>query len=213
MKRKNCFFYIVLLAAIFFTALSSDVTAEPQSIQKRYVRQKQQPNFFIPQKAINTPSEKLHMPKVADYKNTEPTTKHVSTKANIKPTKTVTKTQIKKPIRESAKNNVPADMPEEEISPQDALDTYQNYLEDLDDIVDDNSSSSNNEPEYQKKYQDYLEDLGELSKTGKIHDKRDVYSDLSAMNSDDLIKVDKNFNQKRTSPKSKIQKSLKKSLQ
>lgn len=149
----------------------------------QYVRKKQQPNFFIPQQEIESRPEKLQMPKTANYQNTEPTTNHIRSEKSRLPAQEAPK-QIKKKAPARKVPTVDDDMPE----------IMENNIDD--------------EPDYQKKYQDYLEDLAEIANEGKVNDTQDVYDDLDLMNSEKMIEVDKNFNKKREKPQAQLDKAL-----
>lgn len=153
----------------------------------QYIRKKQQPNFFIPQQEIESRPEKLQMPKTANYQNMEPTTNHIR----------------------SEKSRLPApDVPQptKTKAPMEKVPTAE---DDIPEIMENNIDS---EPDYQKKYQDYLEDLADIANEGKVKDTQDVYDDLNLMNSEKMIEVDKDFNKKREKPQAQLDKALNKVL-
>lgn len=157
----------------------------------QYVRKKQQPNFFVPQQEIAGQAEKLQMPKTANYKNGRETITHV-TSEGPRPT---SNDPVQRPLPNKLSPAKTKRLPAEDT---DMPDIPENDIED--------------EPSYQKKYQDYLEDLADIATEGKVNDTQNVYDDLNLMNSEQMIEVDKNFNKKREKPQAQLNKALNKAL-
>lgn len=66
-------------------------------------------------------------------------------------------------------------------------------------------------PAYQLKYQEYLEDISKVAKGKNLPDNQTLNNDLSKMNSEERILVDRQFNSNRQ-PKTEFNQELKKQL-
>lgn len=155
-----------------------------------YVRKTVKPNFFIPKSAEPQP-EKLPMPY---YRGNEKTAS--KTTRNFPDTGTdavETQQQIQTPPTISVPlqtQEKPSETPAAEAVMQNLSDT----------------------PEYQQKYQEYLRDLEYIAATGERPANPGLDNDLKQMNSNERIKVDKNFNSRRNI-KAEFEKILNQSLQ
>lgn len=73
------------------------------------------------------------------------------------------------------------------------------------------SARKSEAPAYQQKYQEYLEDIGEVAKGKNLPENQTLNNDLSKMNSEERILVDRQFNRNRQ-PKTEFNQELKKQL-
>lgn len=63
-------------------------------------------------------------------------------------------------------------------------------------------------PKYQQKYQEYLQDVGEVAKGNDLQTNPELDNDLAKMDSDERIMIDQKFNRSRN-PQKDFQKALK----
>lgn len=148
-----------------------------------YVRKKIEPNFFIPKSAQPKP-EKLPMPY---YKQpvipAEETTVPAPQEQPL-------------PVVEQTQNTAPttaAKAPAPVVAPTPAEKSVVQNLSDT--------------PEYQRKYQEYLQDLEYIAATGERPSNANLDNDLKQMNSNERIKLDQKFNAKRN-VKAEFEKTL-----
>lgn len=146
------------------------VSFECQAQHSRtFVRKKVQPNYFIPEKEIKTKVEKLPQPKFTHGEDSSIT--------NAKPIEQPRRVVKKAP--ETIQDTKSTETQDTEVSAQDVVD------------------QSESTPEYQKKYQEYIADLDSISNDKEAKYESTVAKDLSSMNSNERIIVDKKFNQQR----------------
>lgn len=167
-------------------------TAAPSAAQnsERYVRQKAQPNFFIPGGALaESKPEKVFVPR---YRKGQTTAKHISANDNL---------YAAQPAKRKPQTPKRTDDP---VSYADANSNkpVSKFSEPAPSQINDGT------PNYQKMYQDYLQDLEAIAQNGDVKDQA-VLDDLNVMNSEKRIELDKNFNKKRNIEKD-IQAALKK---
>lgn len=158
---------------------------------QRYVRQKVQPNFFIPNGALaESKPEKVFVPR---YRKGQTTAKHISADDNL---------YAARPVYQKPKT-----APKTDNQPIYNSDTETDSYDDKP-ATPAPSQIDDGTPDYQKMYQDYLKDLDSIAKTGDVKDQA-VLDDLSVMNSEKRIELDKKFNKKRNLAKD-IQAALEK---
>lgn len=204
MKKLIC---TILTAVLLIFACFENANAQSQ----RYVRKKPQPNFFIPQGALaESQTEKVRMPQ---YGQGRTTAKHISADDNREAEMLAARQRRFKNQKTKAKQ--PAIMENQQAEPEEttpitaaaetpvqtarpaAAQTAAPTAAAHDDSV----------PDYQQKYQEYLKDLETIAKTGKVTANPGVAADLSAMNSEQRIEIDKKFNADRD-VKSEVEKLL-----
>lgn len=161
--------YTFISVFIFFAVLSLECQAQHT---RTFVRKKVQPNYFIPEREIKTKVEKLPQPKFTAGKDTSV--------SNAKP--------LEQPQR------VVKTAPENTINDNE-INTPNQYLSNVTEQEVENQADST--PDYQKKYQEYIADLDSISNNKAAKYEGSVAKDLSTMNSNERIIVDKKFNQKR----------------
>lgn len=184
--KKFCAFSF-LLSAFLAVSASAQMT-------EKYVRKQQKPNFFIPEGALaQSQPEKVIMPR---YGAGISTAKHISYEDNLPKRQTL----IYKP--KSQENDTPI---------QDTSTSQQTPVQQTQ-----NSTITSSVPQqapveddtnYQEMYQSYLRDLDSIAETGKPASTATL-TDLDAMNSEERIKIDKEFNAQRD-----VDSEIKKALQ
>ena len=160
-------------------------------LSEPYVRKKIEPNFFIPEGALaGRKPEKINLPR---YNQGQTTAKRISSKMpeNITP-------PSQEPSRDEADIS---NQPQAQTGGLSETTTPLYYTPTL--MTNDNNLSSDNpatetteSPNYQKMYQDYLKDLNSIVQSGKS-DTSQIDKDLSNMDSEKRIQIDKEFNAQR----------------
>lgn len=182
-----------LTSLLFFSAMTSVCLAQ---LPQPYVRKTVKPNFFIPEGAVaNSRPERVFIPQYRQ--GSDETTKHIS--------------------RQESSDNYNAPVPQKrKLSPYASKqqieetndDTTSQASEDSSDTYEEFPSEQNDStPEYQKMYQDYLKDLNNIANGKESKLKGNIEDDLSVMDSEDRIEIDKQFNKQRD-VKSQINKAL-----
>ena len=130
----------------------------------QYVRKQHQPSFFVPQGELEYKPKEVP---IVQYRRGE-----VDTVSHKK--------------REVPKVVSPQSLPNSEI----VVDNFEAEAlnENVDEVV------SEEVPEYQQVYQDYLKDVDKVAKGRKMPENRKLKADLAKMDSEERIKVDKKFN-------------------
>lgn len=149
--------------------------------EQTYIRNKPQPNFFIPDGALaGTKPERVSIPQ---YRQGRTTAKRISARASDnQPAITTTIPQMTKP---------------ENTSVEDFADTANtNAEEEISNQPTNSQSADTNTPNYQQMYQNYLKDLNSIAAQGKVTDPQ-INEDLKSMSSEARIQIDKQFNQQR----------------
>lgn len=188
--RKNCGWAL----ALFFILIAT-VSASAQ-LTKKYVRQKPQPNFFIPNGALaESQPEKVQMPR---YNAGQTTAKHISAKDAMSPPPRVSNRPTINDKQDTPEDSNPISNQENIIEPVATSPSV---------APAETNSSGDEVPAYQQMYQQYLKDLESISATGEAASSRQVDEDLSAMNSEERINIDKQFNKSRN-VKAEINKAL-----
>lgn len=159
-------------------------------LSQPYVRKKIQPNFFIPEGALaESHPEKVGIPQ---YRKGTSTAKRISSEPAQEPqmvkqqymspqNEEKTTSLTSSPITETSQNQIPK--PQQNNPAETPLQTNINQ-------------NPTDTPNYQKMYQDYLQDLDIIAKNGNIKDSR-IADDLNVMNSEKRIQLDQEFNSKR----------------
>lgn len=181
--KKALHIFILILLTVWTAANALAQSSE------RYVRQKVQPNFFIPGGALaESKPEKVFVPR---YRKGQSTAKHISADDAL---------YAAQPARRKPQTPKRPDNP---VSYADA-----NGSEPVSKVSEPAPSKINDgTPEYQKMYQDYLQDLEAIAKNGDVKDQA-VLDDLKVMNSEKRIELDKKFNKGRNIEKD-VQAALK----
>lgn len=171
---KKALYILILILFAFWSA--ADAGAQNG---ERYIRQKVQPNFFIPNGALaQSKPEKVFVPR---YRKGQTTAKHISADDEL---------YAARPVKSLPKK------PQQTNKPVSYADTNDNESSALTPQTTAPSQVNDGTPDYQKMYQDYLQDLDAIAKNGDVKDQA-VLDDLSIMNSEKRIELDKNFNKKR----------------
>ena len=146
--------------------------------QEPYVRKKVEPNFFIPQGALaQSRPEKVSLPQ---YRQGESTAKHISSDMPETDYEYVENTPLPSAIRnKNTGNKDKAESNAQETTSQTPLNNSQTTSEDT--------------PNYQQMYQEYLKNLEDIARDGKISN-NNAAKDISVMNSEERIKYDESFN-------------------
>lgn len=170
---KKALYILILLLLTVWTAAN----ALAQS-RERFVRQKVQPNFFIPGGALaESKPEKVFVPR---YRKGQTTAKRISADDTL---------YAAQPAQR--KPQAPK-RPDNSVSYADTNDN-----EPVSKLSEPAPSQTNDgTPEYQKMYQDYLQDLESIAQNGNVKDQA-VLDDLNVMNSEKRIELDKKFNKSR----------------
>lgn len=195
-----------LVFKIIITFFTVAFTFSGASAQERYVRKKVPPNFFIPQGELSeTKQEKVAIPK---YRQGTSTAKHISAEEQREAEMLAAKQRRFKT----------QDMGKQPYNPQTEEDNISTVAETTPEpettqiSVRKNPATKNAKgdevPDYQQKYQEYLQDLDAIAATGTVTNNPGVDEDLGAMSSEKRITIDKKFNEKRD-VKSEINKLLK----
>ncbi len=166
---------------LYCTCLSfSTFAQQPQP----YVRKTVKPSFFIPENALaQSKPEKVFLPQYREGQTQ--TTKHISRIDAIAQESTPEENLIYE------KNNNNTTPTEENIS------TNKEEQSPVETVEDFPSQQQDKTPEYQKLYQDYLKDLDNIANGQESQLKNTINQDLSTMNSEERIELDKNFNKQR----------------
>lgn len=159
-------------------------------LSQPYVRKKIQPNFFIPEGALaESHPQKVSIPQ---YRKGTTTAKRISSESTPEPQimkQEYTAPQDEKKITSRASQPI-AETPNTQIQkPQ-----QNNIVESA--LQTNTNQNQIDTPNYQKMYQDYLQDLDIIAKKGSIQDSR-IVEDLNVMNSEKRIQLDQEFNSKR----------------
>ncbi len=153
-----------VLSILFVFGINTDaVQAE------RYVRKQLKPNFFIPEQDLNY-TEKL--PEFNYY----PTIYRKKQKKTEETSSQVIKT-IKSP--EQISTEIPQNSVQQTVSQSPYLEYDKDELAQI--------------PEYKQKYDDYIADLKEIAKTGKIPENPRVSFDLMKMSTNERLVVTERF--------------------
>lgn len=148
---------------------------------KRYVRKQVQPNFFIPSGDLaQNRQEKVIIPR---YGKGQTTAKRISVEDSFVPAPSNTSKPQSTKNEEIIENSVANDIPE--------------YTQIPEKIPTNNvTTQDSGTPDYQKMYQNYLNDLESIASTGSVSNDTPL-NDLSEMNSETRINIDRKFNEKR----------------
>ncbi len=153
-------------------------------INQPYVRKKIQPNFFIPEGALSeSQPERVGLPQ---YRQGKTTVKRISKEPEIRQlAQPQYQVSNPTPINQTQKNNV--QQTQSAIEPETSAQTSSPLSQ---------QETQTNTPNYQKMYQDYLKDLDSIAKSGNVNTDY-IDKDLSSMNSEKRIQIDKEFNSHR----------------
>ena len=175
-KRKKKTYRLSLLILTMAVLAGSD-TATAQ-----YVRKKVVPNYFIPAQELAPKQEKLPPIK---YQYGEGETITTRSYDNMPTTKTIADKNI---VPQTSTTDLP-------LTTDNSSETNEPSLSEV--TLDLPDSSSKEVPDYQQKYQEYLRDIKKVAAGKKMPHNPQLEQDLSKMNSDERILIDKKFNAER----------------
>lgn len=169
---------LFLFSAI--TALLAFSIITQASQPGRYVRKQLKPNFFIPEKDLDN-TEKLpefnYYPKLPTKEKSN--TEHLENTEDII---TVIKAPQETDLSEKTQTDISPSSKEEKVTVAVAPQYMAYDKEELAKI-----------PEYKQKYDDYINDLKEIAKTGKIPENPRVAFDLMKMSTNERLVVTEKF--------------------
>lgn len=176
-----------ILKCVSVILLSALTTSGACAQTLNYVRKKVQPNFFIPQKDLTEQKpEKVGLPQ---YKRGETTTKHISVDDNLEAIADEQRQRFQAAEEKWQSSRRPFNTNTEKASKASKTSSPTPPVEE--------SNKAHDIPDYQTKYQEYLKDLEAISRNGTLPNNPGIQDDLSAMNSEQRIEIDKNFNANR----------------
>ena len=183
-------------------ALSLIYGSAMAQLTEPYVRKKLEPNFFIPEGALAASQpEKLALPQ---YRQGTSTAKHISKNApDITP---LTNTDLPISQPQTTASTTPLPQEEQSLAVSDSSSTTDsgNFAAPT---PAPSVAATDSAPNYQKMYQEYLQDLESITNSGEA-DTTHIDADLQQMNTEERIKIDQNFNQRRN-----VQEDIRKALE
>jgi hypothetical protein len=146
--------------------LMSSILLLPFSADAEFVRKEKRPEFFVPESAFSR-QEKL--PEITTQKST---TKQVSNNNNK--------------ITSCRNNRITRPVAEEPAKPQkltknSSIETTKHDMSPTDDVTQRKFKEMQKTPEYQKKYDEYFDDINKLKRTGYLPANPSLQKDLMKM--------------------------------
>lgn len=150
--------------------------------QETYVRKKVEPNFFIPQGALaQSQPEKVFIPQ---YRQGESTAKHISSD--------MPETEAEYVAAPAPQTSTPSRYEDNNVEMQTAIPPQNTEYQ----TPFNNNQPTQDTPNYQQMYQEYLKNLEDIARDGKTANNA-AAKDIAVMNSEERIKYDQEFNSQR----------------